>query len=156
MLDNTLTLNELLKREDLLRLSLSEWKKLLEDLYGNCQFTWLIQVLYALILNQDKSTNSFYYKDKAYWLDKNTRIGLQNLINSGAEDITLQLNTTTYIDISASKLREFLNKLEVYAGKCFATTAKHLQNMRTLYSLDDIVNYDFTSGYPIKLTLNEN
>nr|DAH81685.1 MAG TPA: hypothetical protein [Bacteriophage sp.] len=29
------------------------------------------------------------------------------------------------LDISADKLKEFLNKLEVYAGECFAVTAKH-------------------------------
>jgi hypothetical protein len=29
------------------------------------------------------------------------------------------------LDISADKLKEFLNKLEVYAGECFTVTAKH-------------------------------
>ena len=123
---------------------------------GVCYEFTLITILIALIKHYDKSinVNSFYYKDKQEWLDKNTRLGLQNLINSGADNITIQLKDSI-VDIKAAKLKEFLNQLEVYAGKCFSVTAKHLEDIKQLNTVDNLINYDFKSGYPLKITLDE-
>ena len=102
--------------------------------------------------NKSSEVNSFYYGEDKEWLDKNTRIGLQNLINCGADIITLQLKKEL-LDISAEELKLFLNKLEVYAGKCFATTAKHQQAINQLYTTEDLINYDYTANYPKKVRL---
>jgi hypothetical protein len=45
--------------------------------------------------------------------------------------------------------------LEVYAGKCFVNTTQHLLAIKELRTVEDVVNYDYTSGYPNKITLNE-
>ena len=102
-----------------------------------------------------KYVNSFYYQDKQYWLSKDIRIGLFRLIDSGAEQITLQLDDN-YLIISPDKLKKFLNQLEVYAGKCFATTAEHLQNIKQLSTIEELLNYDYTAKYPNKIILNGN
>ena len=151
-----LTLDLMLEQEELLQLPLSKWYEIIKEKDGVCYEFTLITILIALIKYYDKSVNvnSFYYKDKQEWLDKNTRLGLQNLINSGADNITIQLKNSI-IDIKATKLKEFLNQLEVYAGKCFSVTAKHLKAIKQLNTVDDLINYDFKSGYPLKITLDE-
>ena len=151
-----LTLDLMLEQEELLQLPLSKWYEMIKEKDGVCYEFTLITILIALIKHYDKSinVNSFYYKDKQEWLDKNTRLGLQNLINSGADNITIQLKDSI-VDIKAAKLKEFLNQLEVYAGKCFSVTAKHLEAIKQLNTVDDLINYDFKSGYPLKITLDE-
>ena len=133
------------------------WSEILELREGVLNFNSLYQILKRAITEYDKSiyVNSFYYNNKQYWLDKDTRIGLSRLIDSGAEKITLQLGDL-YVDVSADQLKDFLNQLEVYAGKCFSATAKHFSNLKLIQKLEDLVNYDYTTGYPDKITLNEN
>ena len=118
MIDKNLSLNNLLEREDLLVLPLSKWKELLIEKDGACFDFQLRDILQAKLTSYDKSinVNSFYYKEDKKWLDKDTRIGLQNLINCGAQTVTVQLGSEL-LDISADKLKEFLNKLEIYAGE---------------------------------------
>lgn len=151
-----LTLDSMLEQEELLQLPLSKWYEMIKEKDGVCYEFTLITILIALIKHYDRSinVNSFYYKDKQEWLDKNTRLGLQNLINSGADNITIQLKDSI-VDIKAAKLKEFLNQLEVYAGKCFSVTAKHLEDIKQLNTVDNLINYDFKSGYPLKITLDE-
>lgn len=150
MVNKNLSLHQLLERY--LDLTLSEWQNLLIEKDGVCYDYQLKEILLAKIENQDKSVNGFYYGDNKKWLDKNTRIGLVNLINCGAESVTVQLDDEL-VDITASDLKTFLNKLEVYAGKCFATTAKHKQAAYQLKTREEILNYDYTSGYPDKIRL---
>ena len=56
-------------------------------------------------------------------------------------------------DHGGYKLKEFLNKLEVYAGECFAVTAKHRVAINQLKSTEELLNYDFTANYPKKIRL---
>lgn len=151
-----LSLEQMLEQEEFLQLPLSKWYEIMKDKDGVCYEFILGTILTALIKYYDKSinVNSFYYKDKQEWLDKDTRIGLKNLINSGAENITVQLKDSI-VDIEATKLKEFLNQLEVYAGKCFSVTTKHLEAIKQLNTIDELINYDFKSGYPLKITLDE-
>lgn len=151
-----LSLEQMLEQEEFLQLPLSKWYEIMKDKDGVCYEFTLSIILTALLKYYDKSTNvnSFYYKDKQEWLDKDTRIGLKNLINSGANSVTIQLKDSI-VDIDATKLAEFLNQLEVYAGKCFSVTAKHLEAIKQLNTIDELINYDFKSGYPLKITLDE-
>ena len=154
MIDKNLSLNNMLEREDLLALPLSKWKELLIEKDGAYFDFELREILLAKLeaYNKSSEVNSFYYGEDKEWLDKNTRVGLQNLINCGADIITLQLKKEL-LDISAEELKLFLNKLEVYAGKCFAATAKHQQAINQLCTTEDLLNYDYTANYPKKIRL---
>lgn len=134
-----------------------QWSEILIAREGVLNFSSLKSILKKSIVYYDisKYVNSFYYQDKQYWLSKDVRIGLFRLIDSGAKQITLQLNDN-YLIISSDKLREFLNQLELYAGKCFATTAEHLQNIKQLDTIEELLKYDYTAKYPNKIILNEN
>ena len=134
-----------------------QWSEILTLREGVLNFFPLKTILEKSIVYYDTSkyVNSFYYQDKQHWLSKDVRIGLFRLIDSGAKQITLQLNDN-YLIISSDKLKEFLNQLEVYAGKCFATTAEHLQNIKQLSTIEELLKYDYTAKYPNKVILNEN
>lgn len=150
------SLKTLLTQEELLKLPLSVWKELFELKDGVCYFRLMLQVLEAAIKAYDKSSNvdSFYYNDKEYWLDKATRVGLQNLANCSTDNMSLVLGSEI-IELPVDKVKEFLAQLEVYAGKCYVNTTQHLLAIKELKTVEDVIKYDYTSGYPDKITLNE-
>lgn len=150
------SLKTLLTQEELLKLPLSVWKELFELKDGVCYFRLMLQVLEAVIKAYDKSSNinSFTYNGEEYWLDKATRVGLQNLANCSSDSMSLVLGGEI-IELAVDKAKEFLSQLEVYAGKCFVNTTQHLLAIKELRTVEDVVNYDYTSGYPNKITLNE-
>lgn len=112
--------------------------------------------LLTLIKYYDKSEqiDSFIYKNKNYWFDKNTRTSLLTLAQYSEKTITLVLGDEIVI-LDTYIAKDFLRNLELYASKCFLTTAQHLKNVKELKKLEDIINYDYTYGYPNKLNLNE-
>lgn len=150
------SLKTLLTQEELLKLPLSVWKELFELKDGRCYFGLMLKVLEAIIKTYDKSSsvNSFTYNEEEYWLDKATRVGLRNLIDSNPEEVSIVLKDKI-IEMSTDKAKDFLSQLEIYAGKCFVTTAKHLQAIKELRTVEDIINYNYKSGYPDKIVLNE-
>ena len=150
------SLKSLLTHQELLTLPMSVWKTIFEEKDGVCYFNMMLQVLQEEIKFYDKSSNvnGFYYNGKEYWLDKSTRVGLQNLVNSSSDNISLVLGNNI-IELEVNKAKEFLSNLEVYAGKCYITTTKHLLATKEFKTIEDIINYDYTSGYPEKITLNE-
>lgn len=155
--NSTYTLDEIFNIYKELFPTNKQWSEILIAREGVLNFFSLKTILKKSIVYYDTSkyVNSFYYQDKQYWLSKDIRIGLFRLIDSGAKQITLQLNDN-YLIISSDKLKEFLNQLEVYAGKCFAVTAEHLQNMKQLNTIEELLNYNYTAKYPNKIILNEN
>lgn len=155
--NSTYTLNEIFDIYKELFPTNKQWSEILIMREGVLNFLSLKKILQKAIAYYDTSkyVNSFYYQDKQYWLSKDIRIGLFRLIDSGAEQITLQLNDN-YLIISPDKLKNFLNQLEVYAGKCFATTAEHLQNIKQFSTIEELLNYDYTAKYPNKIILNGN
>lgn len=154
--NNTQTLSELLKKGDFLDLPLSKWKELLIMKQGSISEIVLNEVLIEKIKHYDKSknVNSFNYNNNSYWLDKNTRLSLVNLANSTEEPISLFLEQII-VEIDPQHLKQFLQELEVYASKCYINTQKHLLKAKEIVSLEDLINYDYTEGYPNKIMLNE-
>lgn len=89
------------------------------------------------------------------WFDKATRVGLRNSTNVlkklGNETTSLWVNNKE-ITIKCDQLTDMLDKLEIYALNCFDITSKHKRNVYQLSTIEEIENYDYTSGYPEKLT----
>lgn len=156
MINKDDSLKSLLTQGELLKLPLSKWKELFEQKDGVCYFKLMLPVLEAVIVEYDKSSNvnSFYYNNKEYWLDKATRVGLRDLVNCSTDTMSLVLGDEL-IKLPITKVKEFLSQLEVYAGKCYVNTAQHLLDIKKLKTVEDVIKYDYTSGYPDKITLNE-
>lgn len=105
----------------------------------------------------DKSANvnSFLLNGISVWLNKDTRVGLMNSLtiekNSGKEESTLWFNNIC-ITINCDAAIQMLSALELYALNCYNVTAKHKVAVENLNNLEEVLGYDYTVGYPEKLS----
>lgn len=104
------------------------------------------------LYDKSSNVNSFIFKGKSYWLDKQQRACMKMVAESGLESVEIVLENSTIV-LPADFVKQFLIDLEVYAYKCYVVTAKHIQQASTLCNPKDILNYDYTAGYPEKITL---
>lgn len=105
------------------------------------------------VYDSSPAINSFIVDGQTYWLDKATRVGLMHLANCSTEDVQLVLEDRI-LTFAPDVLKEMLAKLEVYAGACYLQTQKHLMAVKQLKTTEEIINYDYTTGYPDKLILS--
>ena len=101
------------------------------------------------------NVNAFFVSGQKVWLDKDTRAGLMLRFNaeksSGKIETTLWLGTQS-ITLGIDKAIQMLYAIEVYASACFDNTAKHKANVMALDSIEEVMSYDYTTGYPDKLS----
>lgn len=148
------TFSKVLLNEAILQeLNFKDLLKIWRDLYGVPGNIKEFLKKKIELYNSSSNVNSFMYQDQEYWLDKHNRSNLQNLSSSSLGDIEFILGDKI-ITINSLKLKAFLVKLEVYAYKCHVNTFKHLLAIKELKTVEDIINYDYTKGYPEKITFN--
>ena len=117
------------------------------------------ELLLSLQTEYDNSAevNSFYLNGKRVWFDKDTRVGLFNLLNleklSNKETTTLWFNDKS-ITINIDKAIKLLTAVEIYAKQCYDNTQKHYAEINKLKSIEEALVYDITAGYPEILNIN--
>lgn len=97
----------------------------------------------------------------SYWADKSERTALKeavkDCIDSGIETYRLDLrNYGVSVYIECYKMLSMLQQLEVYAVQCYNKTTDHIYNVQSLTDKSSIETYEYTIGYPEKLTFNIN
>lgn len=102
-----------------------------------------------------EDVNGFILNNKTAWFDKDTRAALSTSIEStlllGESTITFVVNDKDFsIDIPTAK--QMLAAVQRYADKCFLVTEAHKRAIKGLSEAESIVNYDFKTGYPTKVT----
>ena len=104
--------------------------------------------------DQSEDVNSFTLQGKTMWLPKETRVGLVNSVtiekNAGKETTVLWFGGERY-ELSVDTALQMLSALELYALECYNVTAAHKAAVNALESVEDVVAYDYTQGYPEKL-----
>lgn len=109
------------------------------------------------IISYDSSSdvNCFYMQGKPMWLDKATRAGLMLRFQAeqamGNEYTTLWYGTNQY-ELPLLGAFQMLYALEVYASQCYDNTQMHLAAIQGLQEIEEIESYDYTTGYPEKLS----
>ena len=102
------------------------------------------------------NVNVFSLNGVDVWLDRDTRVSLMNSTtiakNMGQENTILWLGTVK-ITVKCDQAIQLLSALEMYALSCFNKTAEHKKNVEALSTINEIVSYDYTVGYPEKLDL---
>lgn len=102
------------------------------------------------------SVNAFMLNGQKVWLDKATRVGLMNSTNIakaiGQTTTTLWLGEAKLV-VDCDKAIQLLSALEMYALECFNVTAAHKKAVTEMTTLEDVLGYDYTGGYPQKLTM---
>ena len=102
------------------------------------------------------AVNAFILNGQKVWLDKATRVGLMNSTTiakaMGQTTTTLWMGEAKLV-VDCDKAIQLLSSLEMYALECFNVTAAHRKAVTEMTTLEDVLGYDYTGGYPQKLTM---
>lgn len=102
------------------------------------------------------SVNGFMLNGQRVWLNKDTRVGLMNSTQIAK---AMEKTTTTLwfggmqIEVNCDKAIQLLSALEMYALECFNVTAAHKKAVAELNTVEDVLGYDYTQGYPEQLRM---
>ena len=103
------------------------------------------------------AVNGFILNGQRVWLDKATRVGLMNSTTiakaMGQPTTTLWLCDAKLV-VECDKAIQLLSALEMYALECFNVTAAHKKAVAELSTVESVLGYDYTKGYPEVLTMN--
>lgn len=136
------------------RASMIELNEILPDSENKLKIMkdYLIQT----ITEYDKSDNinQFYIGEYATWLDKATRVGLKLRFESelaqGMTDTILWQNNISF-PLNLQEAIQMLYAIEIYASACYDNTQMHLSAVNNIETIDELLTYDYTVGYPEKL-----
>ena len=139
-----------------IHMSLEEAKKIAELLEEDgTEFVRSLLLEYIIEYDKSSAVNSFYINGVESWLDRDTRVSLMNSTNiqksMSTDTVTFWFNTIN-LQINCDLAIQMLSQLEVYALKCYNRTAEHKVNVMNLKGIDEMISYDYTTGYPDKLT----
>ena len=102
------------------------------------------------------SVNGFMLNGLRVWLNKDTRVGLMNSTQiakaMGKATTTLWFGGMQ-IEVDCDKAIGLLSALEMYALECFNVTAAHKKAVAELNTVEEVLEYDYTKGYPEQLKM---
>mgnify|MGYP002869782627 CR=1 FL=1 len=113
------------------------------------------QMMTARINAYDKSTavNQFTYAGQPMWLSRELRRDLADRIERelslGNEALPLNYEGQT-INLPLEDAKAMVAVLAHYADLCFDKTEEHKAAILALEDVEDILDYDYTQGYPAK------
>lgn len=116
------------------------------------------EAVFAAIKAYDTScaVNGFILNGQRVWLDKATRVGLMNSTSiakaMGQPTTTLWLGDAKLV-VECDKAIGLLSALEMYALECFNVTAAHKKAVAELNTVEEVLGYDYTKGYPEQLKM---
>lgn len=116
------------------------------------------KMVLAEIEKHDTSSavNGFILNGQRVWLDKATRVGLMNSTTiakaMGQPTTTLWLGDVKLV-VECDKAIQLLSALEMYALECFNVTAAHKKAVAEMSTVEEVLEYDYTAGYPEVLTM---
>lgn len=97
------------------------------------------------------AVNGFILNGQRVWLDKATRVGLMNSTTiakaMGQPTTTLWLGDVKLV-VECDKAIQLLSALEMYALECFNVTAAHKKAVAEMSTVESVLGYDYTKGYP--------
>lgn len=103
------------------------------------------------------SVNGFILNGKRVWLDKATRVGLMNSTTiakaMGQPTTTLWLGDVKLV-VECDKAIQLLSALEMYALESFNVTAAHKKAVAEMSTVESVLGYDYTAGYPKMLEMS--
>ena len=102
------------------------------------------------------SVNGFILNGERVWLDKATRVGLMNstqIVKAMGQKTTTLWFGGMQIEVNCDKAIGLLSALEMYALECFNVTAAHKKAVAELNTVEEVLGYDYTKGYPKQLKM---
>ena len=113
------------------------------------------------IENYDASPNveEFTINGNPMWLGHELRQQIRTSTEAyealGYENMTKVFNGVEFT-FPIEQWRQMLNALEVYAAEALNATERHKNNINAMDNIQDVIDYDYTTGYPLKLSFGDN
>ena len=102
------------------------------------------------------SVNGFILNGQKVWLDFELRDrvyqGNERLQRIGRTDTTLWLGNQCY-NLSIEQAQNIISHIEAYAKDCYNVTAAHKAAVEKMQTLEEVMIYDYTKGYPEQLKM---
>ena len=114
----------------------------------------------AQIENYDSSSNveEFTINGAPMWLGHELRQQIRTSADAyeavGYETMTKVFNGIEFT-FPITAWRQMLNALEIYAAEALNTTERHKNAVNAMDNVQDVIDYDYTTGYPLKLVFGE-
>ena len=103
------------------------------------------------------NVNEFYVNGMSLWFPKEERIALKNRIDTEAalsiENTKVWLSDMV-IEMPVENMRNLLLVVEKYAIESFDVTNYHMLQVKNLLTKEEVEQYDITTGYPEKISIN--
>lgn len=100
----------------------------------------------GFILNGQRVWLNFELRDRVYQ-------GNERLQRIGRTDTTLWLGKQCY-NLSIEQAQNIISHIEAYAKDCYNVTAAHKKAVSEMSTVEEVLGYDYTAGYPEVLTMN--
>ena len=117
------------------------------------------KMVLAEIEKHDTSSavNGFILNGERVWLDFELRDrvyqGNERLQRIGRTDTTLWLGDHCY-NLSIEQAQNIISHIEAYAKDCYNVTAAHKTAVEKLQTVEEVLAYDYTAGYPKLLEMS--
>lgn len=108
------------------------------------------------VYDTSSAVNGFMLNGQRVWLDKATRVGLMNstqIVKAMGKTTTTLWFGGMQIEVNCDKAIQLLSALEMYALECFNVTAAHKKAVAELNTVEEVLGYDYTKGYPEQLKM---
>lgn len=112
--------------------------------------------VYAAISAFDSSpaVNQLTVQGHKLWIPRELRLALKSRLEAekkaGITTTTLWQDDVRFV-LETASAEGMLHQLELFASAAFDVTAQHRANVAALTDVCEVVNYDYTTGYPAKL-----
>lgn len=102
------------------------------------------------------AVNSLTFNGIKTWLTRTVRDGYDTSItaakNLGETTVTFMVGDNE-MQLPVDQARRVLDLVQRYADACFIVTERHKIAVKALQTVEEVERYDYTSGYPEKLSL---
>ncbi len=89
------------------------------------------------------------------WIDRETRADYKSSIEAaellGRTEVRPVFNGIE-VTLSVQTAKMALAQVQLYANQCFGVTERHRAAIQQLHTVQEVDGYDFTVGYPPRLT----
>ena len=113
-------------------------------------------VLYKIAeYDTSDAVNGFTLGEVETWLNRDDRVCLMHSLEvsqlKGETTYGLCVEGVGVVTLPILTIKSMLDDIEFYAIQCYKRTFEHKEAVNALTTCTELVNYDYTQGYPAKL-----
>ena len=127
-----------------------------EDVEEDLQRAKEVKIAEIAAYSDSEAVNSLTFNGIKTWLTPNVRANY--LVSLDAAELLGETDITFVVEgVQASlpikQVRLLLAKIQRYADACYIVTEGHKRAVKALQTVEEVESYDYTTGYPEKLSL---